>query len=697
MIWLWLGWLSSQGSVFALESFSPEHLARSLRLEQPISLDGRWRFQTGDDLRWAMSSWDDIAWPQISVAQSWGKQGYRGYAGVAWYRRTVPLPPAAPGSGTGLGLALAGVDWASYEVFVNGHLVGRFGRWAATDAFAIPHPQYFFVPAEVIVPDQPLVIAIRFWQLPASMRRTPQGGGFEGGLFLLGNATQVGQAVHLAIAERKQAQVGDLVLALVFLLAGFFHLLFFLRRRSQREYFWFGLFAILFGLNWYGAGARWWASEWIDYVTLWRLNSFTIAIFLVPQACFLWTLFGRKMGWFVKAYLWLLTLSAITVVIIPGVTFSLLTSTPRVLLALLFPLLSVILVVVEARRGNPEARTIGIGLLISVACSLNDILGVRLGLYATVSLAHVGLGAILLSMALSLANRFARVYGELDALNHNLEDKVRQRTAVIAQQRDALEQKQVELTASLTYAQRIQQALLPGADDLARIGGCGAFVFFLPRDIVSGDFYWIHHTAHGVYVGVGDCTGHGVPGAFMALIGIDLLNRLVVDTPAPGLLLERLDLAVRRALRQEQNSPAATDDGMEVALCYIEHGTARLIFAGARRPLYVVPMDGALQEIKGTRRSIGGDRRGQRRAFLEWSAQLSTIRAFYLASDGFTDQNGVLASRNFGTNRFRALLERLAALPPAVQQAELVQTFEQYRQEAAQRDDVTVLGVQWQA
>ncbi|QUV99195.1 SpoIIE family protein phosphatase [Chloracidobacterium sp. MS 40/45] len=692
MMGLW--WLLVLGG----GSLASEAPVPRVTVERPTSLDGRWLFRTGDDPAWAAPDTTGDGWTPIEVARPWGKQGYRGYAGVAWYRQTVQLPPEVGASRAGLGLALGGADWAGYEVYANGHLVGRFGPWAGQGTFAVPHPQFFFIPAGTLSPGRPLVLAVRFRPFPASMQRTPQGGGFDGGLFLIGDALQVQQAVQLAILERRQSQVTELVLALAFFLAGLFHLLFFFRRREQREYLWFGLFATLFAINWYGSGARWWASEWMDYVSLWHLNSFTASILFIPQACFLWTLFGRRMGWFVKGYLGLLALLGIAPVVIPSLTFSLLISTPRVWVSLLFPVLFVALIVAEARRGNREARTIVVGLLISMGCTLNDLLGIRLGFYTTIPLASWGLAAILLSMALSLANRFARVHGELDALNRDLEAKVVERTSVIARQRDELEQKQTELTDNIAYAQRIQQALLPEADDMARIGR-GAFVFFRPRDVVSGDFYWVHHTPRGTYLAVADCTGHGVAGAFMSLIGIDLLSRLVVEMPPPGLLLERLDLAVRHALRQTQGQThgTAAGDGMEVALCYLRHDSTQMTFAGARRPLHVVHLDGTCCEVRGTRRSIGGERQRNDRCFAETTIELSTVRSFYLTSDGFTDQNGEHASRGLGAKGLRELLARLAPLPPSLQAQEMARAFEQHRGKAAQRDDVTVLGVPWQA
>lgn len=700
MFVVWLPWAVGLWWGLVLSAGSPafgEPVPR-VTMEHPTSLDGKWLFRTGDDPAWAAPDTTSTGWTPIEITRPWGKQGYRGYAGVAWYRQTVQLPPEAGASRAGLGLALGGADWASYEVYANGYLVGRFGPWAGQGTFAVPHPQFFFIPAEALLPGRPLVLAVRFWQLPASMQRTPHGGGFDGGLFLIGDALQVRQAVQLAILERKQSQVTELVLALVFFLAGLFHLLFFFRRREQREYLWFGLFAILFAINWYGSGARWWASEWIDYVSLWQLNSFTISVLFIPQACFLWTLFGRRMGWFVKGYLGLLALLGTAPMVIPSLAFSLLISTPRVWVSLLFPVLFVALIVAEARRGNHEARTIVVGLLISMGCTLNDLLGIRLGFYTTVPLASMGWAAILFSMALSLANRFARVHSELDSLNRDLEAKVVERTSVITRQRDELEQKQTELTDNIAYAQRIQQALLPEADDLARIGR-GAFVFFRPRDVVSGDFYWVHHTSQVTYLAVADCTGHGVAGAFMSLIGIDLLNRLVVEMPPPGLLLERLDLAVRHALRQTQGQThgTAASDGMEVALCYLRHDSTQMTFAGARRPLYVVHLDGTCCEVKGSRRSIGGERQRSDRYFAETTIELSTVRSFYLTSDGFADQNGEHSSRGLGAKGLRTLLARQALLPPALQGKELALAFERHRGTAVQRDDVTVLGVLWQA
>lgn len=254
-----------------------------------------------------------------------------------------------------------------------------------------------------------------------------------------------------------------------------------------------------------------------------------------------------------------------------------------------------------------------------------------------------------------------------------------------------------KILSSIEYARRIQQAILP--DAAARVGLFGPhFVLYRPRDVVSGDFFWGHRVGDSRFAAVVDCTGHGVPGAFMSLIAHALLQRIVAEENIhdPATILTRLHVRVREALRQDEPDHD-NQDGMDVALVRIDPD--RVLFAGARRPLYwTLPAvhSEALSEfgeIKGERVSLGGGRHEKQGIALTTHAlpRRPGLR-LYLFSDGYADQPNHLR-RPFDAGPLRTLLQETASLPPRVQLAALEHALDTHRGGAEQRDDITVLGL----
>lgn len=192
---------------------------------------------------------------------------------------------------------------------------------------------------------------------------------------------------------------------------------------------------------------------------------------------------------------------------------------------------------------------------------------------------------------------------QLVARTRWLEEKVAERTHEVTRKNEELAAQRREMLESLSYAQTIQQAMLPSTETLTAALG-GHFVLWKPKDIVSGDFYWLHEQDGEVVLVVADCTGHGVPGAFMSTIGNDLLEKIVADQGVrqPAEILHQLHHGIQRVLRQGERQTLM--DGMDAAVCTLHRETGRLVFAGARRPLYLVA-DGVLTELKGDRATVG--------------------------------------------------------------------------------------------
>jgi ammonium transporter len=258
-------------------------------------------------------------------------------------------------------------------------------------------------------------------------------------------------------------------------------------------------------------------------------------------------------------------------------------------------------------------------------------------------------------------------------------------------ERETAEESNRKIVSSIEYARRIQQAILPRAGTLSETLGDHALVY-RPRDLVSGDFYWCLREGEHTFAAVVDCTGHGVPGAFMSLVGHALLQQIVAEHGIiePAEILSAMHQRVRDALRQDA-AGGDSQDGMDVCLVRID--ADKIIFAGAHRPLWWALPDGTFGEIKGNRISIGGGRHEKRLAsFDQHTLPRSPGLTLYLASDGYADQPNHLR-QPFDTRRLRELLKRIAPENMPAQNRILDETLDTFRGGAAQRDDITLLAI----
>ncbi|MEM6299255.1 MAG: SpoIIE family protein phosphatase [Bacteroidota bacterium] len=319
------------------------------------------------------------------------------------------------------------------------------------------------------------------------------------------------------------------------------------------------------------------------------------------------------------------------------------------------------------------------------------------------------------NMVENLAN-YVSISIENALLYENLEEKVEERTAEVVRQNQEiaeksklleqknedmevqsrlLEKKNQDITSSINYAKRIQEAMLP---NLAQVKANfpDSFVVFEPRDIISGDFYWFteyNHPTEGnkLVVAAVDCTGHGVPGAFMYMIANELLNEVVnlVGEVDPGKILTKLHEGVRKDLRQYEND---NRDGMDIALCVIDREKKTLDFAGAKNPLVYI-QGGEFKRIRGDKYSIGGRQRGvQERIFTTHRIHFHQPTTFYIYSDGYQDQFGGPEGRKFTTTRFRSLLYNIYFLPMEEQKQILETTLRDWQGDKRQIDDILVMG-----
>jgi len=256
---------------------------------------------------------------------------------------------------------------------------------------------------------------------------------------------------------------------------------------------------------------------------------------------------------------------------------------------------------------------------------------------------------------------------------------------------DNIKAKQEALEASINYAERIQKAILPTKEEIDAIFS-SYFVFYQPRDIVSGDFYWFAKKGDCAIVVAIDCTGHGVPGAFMTLIANELLQEIVHmnGITAPSEILTELHHALRRSLRYHDSK---INDGMEVGIVTVCEKEQTLFFAGARsRPLLIIDQSGQVTSIKGDLLPIGGHELGIERVFTQHVMSYDQPINCYLASDGFQDQFGGPDDRKFMAKRLRETLVDLQKYPIEQQLGHLKEIFSQWKGTNKQTDDVLMIG-----
>ncbi|NJL14985.1 MAG: SpoIIE family protein phosphatase [Microscillaceae bacterium] len=258
-----------------------------------------------------------------------------------------------------------------------------------------------------------------------------------------------------------------------------------------------------------------------------------------------------------------------------------------------------------------------------------------------------------------------------------------------------LEKKNKDITSSIEYAQRIQEAILP-SDKLIGKGFLQHFVFYQPKDIVSGDFYWYAEKNEYAYIAAVDCTGHGVPGAFMSIIGYSNLNKIVLEQgiTEPEIVLTRLDREVSEVLKQkEENSQSR--DGMDLAFCALNIFEKRLSFAGAYRPMFLF-REGELHEFKGNAFPIGGNfKYKKKKIFNQQEILLREGDTIYLFSDGFADQFGGPENRKYASKRFKDFLRSLQPYHLDEQKQRLQQEFINWRGTYRQMDDVLIIGLRF--
>jgi sigma-B regulation protein RsbU (phosphoserine phosphatase) len=291
-----------------------------------------------------------------------------------------------------------------------------------------------------------------------------------------------------------------------------------------------------------------------------------------------------------------------------------------------------------------------------------------------------------------LSEKFNMMISQLESYYYELEQKVKDRTLKIEKQKEEIEEQKKHIMDSIYYARRIQNAILPSFSVIEK-NLKNYFILYMPKDIVSGDFYWMHEGEGLFMMAAVDCTGHGVPGAFMSIVGFNQLNYAVNVKKARSAanILDELNRGVIATLN-ENKSDNSIKDGMDMALCVFDLAAKKVEFAGANNPLVMV-RDNIIVKFKGDRFPIGAFEGKSLQLFKNTEIDLIEGDSIYISSDGYVDQFGGPDNKKFMSRRFEDLLLEINNLSMTEQKEMLQKRFHDWRGENEQVDDILVIGI----
>jgi serine phosphatase RsbU (regulator of sigma subunit) len=694
-----------------------------------------WRYQKTDDMSYASISYNDANWKRLNP-RLWMdslKNGREDFENIAWFRYTIEVDSTLYGESAALQMHGRGAA----EVYWNGKKVREYGKVSPINSEERKYDPRG-EPITVTFSRRPIqVIAVRFsnsnaWELRDRFTRYARTAGFRMNIRSLDTANQEVVGSRIEQLMREFSTIG------VMLALGFLHLCIFAFYPAQKANLFYGLASLCFG---FGGMYRYFLQnghnpEMVIYVN--------IAGFMIAQSSFvlilrlLYAIFEMKVPpqfWLISAFVLFMYLSfLITTADLPVVNLF--------VAMIAFEGLRVIYKAVKG--GKQGAWLIGSGVIIMMGFNLiAAIIQFGLGgfsfrmdplLMFAANLSISIVMSIYLARDISWTNKALskklievqelseltieqqRVNRQiLENQNEELERQVKQRTLEIQEknaelgqqneeilmQRDSLEEKSREvehayrqITDSVRYAQRIQRAILGDQEEIISQFK-EAFILFKPRNIVSGDFFWYNRTEDGSQILIAaDCTGHGVPGAFMTVMGNDFLEDIIFreKISKPCRILEALDEKITN--RFGRKGKDQLNDGMDMGLMVLDRNKGKMWFAGAKNPMLYV-RNGEIHELAASKFPIGSHQFKLKKEFNTHELDIQEGDAYYLFSDGFQDQFGGEKKQKYLKKRFREFLLSISHLPMSEQREKLDAELEAWKScwNTPQTDDVLVMGV----
>ncbi len=703
-----MGCLIGISSLVALSGTSLSAYTLHLDSIHHLSIDTPLLYHAGDNPEWSQFHYDDKDWSKthpLSKINEW-----KDFNGIGWFRMYIIVDSTLHNQPLGLQVQqLTG----ALQVFWNGNAVYSWGNPAAKKAkekLVSSGP----LPLKLqIAPRDTQILAIRYSNHWAFHKYQNTGKTYKGFNLTLGSYTHMLDRIQPSISEDNMI-IGYTLFGF-FVAIGISFLIFFSFNPSKINALFFSVFSLLNGLIFllmlWDTDKSWISPHLHHYAG--NLLTYSLPLYFTTLSGMLYFSFyrGIKKMFLVTVGLSLLCIlsaffrfqnyfsNALIIIYLSTLIWVLLDSFRIIGLAIY--------------RKKPGSWIIGggaLGLLLFLFWGLTSLFlsylltGITTFSFSNIWALIIPLGAILsipLSMSLYLAKDYAwtnqkRVQEEqekqeiLANQKENLQRQVQAKTKELQNKNEILEEHNREILASIKYASQLQQAILPDNKTLNELLG-QHFILYYPRDVVSGDFYWVAKVKGKIIFSVADCTGHGVPGAFMSMMGNDLLNHIVLEGHElrPQYILSHLDEDVTQTLQQEGGIEEMRD-GMDMALCVWDPGHQKLWFAGAKNDLYLV-RNGQLKEYKASRFPVGGY--FENKSFEQQEIQLQKSDTLFLFSDGYPDQFGGPKGKKYMKGRFKKLLTQHAHLPIDEQHKLIDEELARWMENEEQVDDISVLGL----
>ncbi|EAY25797.1 PP2C family protein-serine/threonine phosphatase [Microscilla marina] len=678
-----------------------------------VTLDGQWFFY----------------WKKLLSPQDIGKRQLPPYTLVdvpnSWTNyqvNQVKLPPHGyatyclriklPNTNKPLGIFIPKI-WSASKVWLNDSLVytsGKVGRqYKSYESQILEQLVEFSAPSQEVH----LVVQVANHDM------------FIGGLiqsFRLGIYSEILESNSLAYSW-------TLMWLGVLLVMGVYHFVLFFFRQKNKSTLYFGIICLFIGLRLIVFGEHYIYeylkehSGWLTFAI--QSKAYYITTFFLPPVALLYvrSLYPEEVRFFkwqifivspqvIKVSLWVTTVYSVFILVVSPVVFTptIFFYQPFMGLFVAYLFFAIVLAGVHKKRESAFQMA---GIFTMVLAGVNDGL-LALGALELLPVAF----AIFLSLQfLVIARRFSRAFKSVEELSTNLEKKVEERTKELEDKTKQLEKKNRSITDSIQYANRIQKAVL-GSQQHIEKQFKDAFIYLKARDIVSGDFYWFSETncnqswLYNTNMNGGlehanpdlpivklkiiiaaDCTGHGVPGAFMTIMGNDLLNEIIDNEciHKPDVILKELDKRVRATLHNETQEKA--DDGMDMTVVTIDETHQKLYFSGAKNSILLVRR-GEVFRLKGSIYPIGSEHYKAEREYALHVFETQPNDIIYMYSDGFQDQFGGKKGRKYMSKKFRQFLLSLSHLPMEEQRYKINEELKTWMGDHYQQtDDVLVMGV----
>ncbi len=721
--------IGKEVSIFTIDSFKENTI-------KIYSLQKHWRFHDGDTGNMAALSIDDSKWPITDPGPTILKDNKVKripFSGVGWFRLHFTIDSAL----TTVPLCLGITHFGASEVYLDGKKIRNYGHISDKEHTIEYDPQTMPEPILLSQPGEH-VIAVKYANYNADRNYTyfhTDNVGFD---MQIMTGRQIASSFILQTISNTTI---DIFLFGVFIALSMLHLFLFLYYRVSKTNLFFSLFCFSMAFIFLSIFLMRFSNSSII-----QLLSSNLLVLIVDFAClslsgFIYDLYGVKK----KRFNFVLAISILApIIFVIDRKYGIIA-----LVSLGFTVLIQVIISVALAfyKKLPGARILGTGVLFFALfmffCLVFTLSTGELnfndstpGGMAFLLLTLLAILILPISISLYLAWSFSNINKDLkknldevhdlsektlqqeqekkailENQKQNLEIEVTQRTMEVVAQKEKIEKQHSELvleknkseellkdiqvknksiTDNITYAKRIQSAILP---DIQLIYETleDSFILYLPKDIVSGDFYAFTEKHNKVLIIAGDCTGHGVSGALMSMIGSSLLNQIIIEkgVDEPAMILNQLNSAVIETFRQGENE---SNDGMDVSICSIDLSTNTLQFSGANRPLWLV-RNGALDVYKPDKFPIGGLQAARDRRFSNTTVQLQKGDAIYIFTDGYSDQFGGDLGKKLMSARFKELLLSINHLGMREQEEYLKNYFENWKGSAEQVDDVLVIGV----